>query len=161
MTLDADIHAGLALLPAKMSGDRALVMLHAINRQENPTRVPRQLPNGPAVGDFQFEKGGGIRGVLTHGAVSALARQACHSQGVAFDADAIYAALQVNPVLAAALARLLLWTDPKPLPAVGDVSEAWALYLRVWRPGAAARDYEGLRKKWSVNYAHALEAIGA
>ncbi|MNL86831.1 hypothetical protein D3C87_2157110 [compost metagenome] len=38
-------------------------------------------------------------------------------------------------MLAAGVARLLLWTDPKTLPSIGDVDAAWALYLRTWRPG--------------------------
>ncbi len=37
-------------------------------------------------------------------------------------------------VLAASVARLLLWTDPKRLPVIGDASGAWDLYLRTWRP---------------------------
>ena len=45
------------------------------------------------------------------------------------------AALEHDDVLAAAFGRLLLWTDPRAPPAVGDESGAWALYLRCWRPG--------------------------
>lgn len=59
----------------------------------------------------------------------------CKSRSVRFDPDAIYGALEYDDVLAAGVARLLLWTDPKALPEVGKVDSAWALYLRTWRPG--------------------------
>ena len=59
---------------------------------------------------------------------------------MAGDPDAIYAALEYDDVLAAGVARLLLWTDPKALPPVGDVDAAWALYLRTWRPGKPKPD---------------------
>ncbi len=36
-------------------------------------------------------------------------------------------------------ARLLLWTDAKPLPAIGDEQGAWDYYLRNWRPGKPTR----------------------
>ncbi len=59
----------------------------------------------------------------------------CKARSVAGDPDAIYAALEYDDVLAAGVARLLLWTDPKALPPVGDADAGWALYLRTWRPG--------------------------
>ena len=38
-----------------------------------------------------------------------------------------------------AAARLLLFTDPKRLPEVGDAKGAWNLYIRTWRPGKPHR----------------------
>ena len=41
-------------------------------------------------------------------------------------------------MLAAGIARLLLWTDPKPLPKRFEPraeAQAWSYYERVWRPG--------------------------
>lgn len=167
MLLD-DIDAGLALLPSKMRTPAARVLLYATSRQENPKRSPRQLvkvdgklqPIGPAAGDYQFEKGGGVRGVLTHRASSAYAREACRRRGVAATSDAVFTAIQTDPMLAAALARLLYYTDPKPLPSVGDEQGAWELYLRTWRPGAYARQPEELRAKWVKSYAEAVKACG-
>lgn len=163
-----DIDAGLALTPTKMRTAAARVLLYATSRQENPTRSPRQLvkvdgklqPIGPAAGDYQFEKGGGVRGVLTHPASAAHAREVCGQRGVAPTSDAVFTAIQTDPVLAAALARLLYYTDPKPIPAVGDEQGAWELYLRTWRPGAYARQPEELRAKWVESYANALKANG-
>ena len=157
--LQKDIAAGLALLPPKMDSIAASVLLYATNRQENPKRLPQQV-GGPAVGDYQFEKGGGVKGVMLHDSVSALTKAVCAARKVTFDASSIYQTVKTDPVLAAALARLLYYTDPKSLPAVGDEAGAWALYLRTWRPGAYARQPEELRAKWKKNYADAMATYG-
>jgi hypothetical protein len=47
----------------------------------------------------------------------------------------LWQALQTDDTLAAATARLLLFTDPKRLPPVDAPDEAWSLYMRTWRPG--------------------------
>lgn len=157
MTLKTDIAAGLALLPARMNSLAASVLLYATSRQENPQRLGQQV-GGPAVGDYQFEKGGGVKGVMTHHASETLARSVCEARKVTFDSSSIYQALKTDAVLAAALARLLYYTDPKALPEVGDEVGTWALYLRTWRPGAYARQPEELRAKWKKNYADAMKA---
>lgn len=161
MNLRTDIAAGLALLPANMDGLPPSILLYCTCLQENPKRLPKQV-GGPAVGDYQFERGGGIRGIMNPAfkTVFAAAQSACAQRDVEFTAAAIYEALKTDPVLAAALARLLYYTDPKPLPAVGDESGAWALYLRTWRPGAYARQPEELRAKWKKNYPLAMAAYG-
>ncbi|MNQ76827.1 hypothetical protein D3C85_916760 [compost metagenome] len=159
MTLKTDIAAGLALLPAKMDSLDASVLLYATNRQENPQRLQQQV-GGPAVGDYQFELGGGVKGVMSHHSVAYLTRAVCDARGIEFKAGPIYQALKTDDILAAALARLLYYTDPKALPKAGDEAEAWALYLRTWRPGAYARQPEELRAKWKKNYADAMEAYG-
>lgn len=158
-SLRQDIESGLALLPANMQTLAAKVLLYTTSRQENPKRLPQQV-GGPAVGDYQFEKGGGVKGVLTHKAVRIYAEACCFVRGVLHTQDAVYEALKTDPVLASALARLLYYTDPKALPAVGDEAGTWALYLRTWRPGAYARQPEELRAKWKKNYADAMTAYG-
>jgi len=165
-SLREDIESGLELLPEKMRTDAARVLLFATSRQENPERSPRQVikvngklsATGPAAGDYQFEKGGGVTGVLNHPASAALSRQICAERGVITSVDNVFAAIQYDTVLAAALARLLYYTDPKAMPPVGDEQGAWALYLRTWRPGAYARQPEELRAKWSKTYAAAMRA---
>lgn len=62
----------------------------------------------------------------------------CKARSVACDPDAVYAALEYDDMLAACVAWLLLWTDPKALPPVGEVDAGWALYQRTWRPGKPA-----------------------
>ncbi|WP_238880419.1 hypothetical protein [Achromobacter xylosoxidans] len=148
MTLDtivsAAINPALALLPAAMDTPAARVMLLAIGLQESRF-VHRQQIGGPARGFWQFEKGsrasrGGVWGVFLHQASKDRLAALCKARSVACDPDAIYASLEYDDVLAAGVARLLLWTDPKALPAVGDADAAWALYLRTWRPGKPKQD---------------------
>jgi hypothetical protein len=50
-------------------------------------------------------------------------------------------------VLAAIFARLLLFSDPAPLPA--DMGEAYALYRRTWRPGKPQRP-EQWSNEWRI-----------
>ncbi|CUJ60349.1 Uncharacterised protein [Achromobacter xylosoxidans] len=148
MTLDsivsAAINPALALLPAGMDTPAARVMLLAIGLQESRFLHRRQIA-GPARGFWQFEKGtrasrGGVWGVFLHAASKDHLAALCKARSVSCDPDAIYAALEYDDVLAAGVARLLLWTDPKALPAVGDADAAWALYLRTWRPGKPKPD---------------------
>ena len=108
-------------------------MLLAIGLQESRFVHRRQI-GGPARGFWQFEQGGGVRGVLAHPASAALARQVCQVRGVPPTAPSVYSRLELDDVLAAAFARLLL--DRSGAPArTGDADAAWALYLRTWRPG--------------------------
>lgn len=133
------IAPALALLPAGMDTPAARVMLLAIGLQESRFVHRRQI-GGPARGFWQFEKGthasrGGAWGVFLHSASKDHLAALCRARSVTCDPDAIYAALEYDDVLAAGVARLLLWTDPKALPPVGDADAGWALYLRTWRPG--------------------------
>lgn len=146
------IAPALALLPARMSSREAEIMLLAIGLQESRFQHRRQI-GGPARGFWQFEQGGGVRGVLRHSASREHALSVCRVRNVIATEGAVYAALEHDDVLAAAFARLLLWTDPKALPALGDEQAAWDLYLRTWRPGKPHRH------TWGALYAKALEAV--
>lgn len=164
---------GLILLPAKMDTPRARVELLAITRQEDPEQHRRQVikkngqfvKEGPAAGLFQFERGGGVKGVMTHEASRGFALAVCNTLGVRFDAQAIWEALPTNDALAVAFARLLLWTDPRPLPDISDVTRAWDMYLRNWRPGAWTNGTEDERRKllqkWGASHAWARANAGA
>ena len=132
--IESAINPALALLPAAMDTPQARCMLLAIGLQESRFTHRRQI-GGPARGFWQFEKGGGVRGVLTHASTREQAQLVSKARGVPATADAVYDALDKDDVLAAAFARLLLWSDPKALPALGDADASWALYLRTWRPG--------------------------
>lgn len=146
------IEPALSLLPAKMTSPKAVAMLLGIGLQESHFEYRRQLGNGPARGFWQMERGGGVHGVLTHQASAKLAAGICAKRGVEPTDMAVWSAIELDDVLAAALARLLLWTDPQPLPVLGDFAGGWALYARVWRPGKP-RPVE-----WSENY---LRGAGA
>ena len=146
------IAPALALLPARMNSVVAEVQMLAIGLQESRFEHRRQI-GGPARGFWQFEQGGGVRGVLRHSASREHALSVCRVRNVIATEGAVYAALEHDDVLAAAFARLLLWTDPKALPALGDEQAAWDLYLRTWRPGKPHRH------TWGALYAKALEAV--
>ncbi|SDR18201.1 hypothetical protein [Paraburkholderia tuberum] len=144
MSLDEVIRSAvapaLAILPSAMDSQPARVMLTAIGLQESHFTARRQMNGGPARGLWQFEQGtaksrGGVWGVYLHDASRYWLNVLCEARHVAFDPVAIYGALEHDDVLAAGVARLLLFTDPSKLPAADDTAGAWALYLRTWRPG--------------------------
>lgn len=136
-TIDA-IDSALVLLPRPLISDSARVMLYAIGLQEGCFEHRRQIvtdnPNGPAKGFWKFERGGECKDVVDHPASRYWMHLVCRSRNVDFTATAIWNAIEHDDVLAAAAARLLLFTDPRRLPAVTDVCEAWNLYIRTWRP---------------------------
>lgn len=173
MTLDQiikwAINPALALLPPGMDTPAARVMLLAIGLQESRFEHRRQLvgrpprPVGPAKSFWQGEEGGGmVHGVRLHAATRAHAAALYRARSVAATDRAIWDAIEYDDVLAAGLARLLLWSDPKALPVVGDEAGAWALYLRTWRPGAWDRgttvQRAELRQKWAGHYLQAAAA---
>lgn len=139
--LDA-IDEAFTYLPPGMDSRTARVMMLAIGNQESLLfQYRRQMvgspprPVGPAKGFWQFERGGGCAGVLTHRASKVLMAKLCEARGVAPISTALWDAIENDDVLAAGAARLLLYTDPRPLPAVGDASGAWDYYVDNWRPG--------------------------
>jgi hypothetical protein len=147
------IKQGLALLPQKMSGCRAMTLLIAIGLQESGFLTRRQYGNGPARGYWQFEMNGGVRGVMEHPNTTSYAAAICAERGVPFERGRVWAALETDDLLAVVFARLLLWTDPRPLPAVTEPDAAWSLYSRNWRPGKPHPD------KWADCHGQALEAL--
>lgn len=134
------IEPALAILPPGMDSPQARVMLLAIGMQESHFEYRRQMGNGPARGYWQFEEGtrasrGGVYGVYLHDASRYWLDRLCAARGVQFLPSSIYRAIETDDVLAAGVARLLLFTDPLRLPATDDADGAWGLYLRTWRPG--------------------------
>lgn len=134
--LEIAVLPALALLPANMDTPAARAMTLAIGMQESRFQHRRQI-GGPARGMWQFEQGGGVRGVLVHPAsrphIQTVLTALNYSPSA--DAGACFDALEHNDILAAAFARLLLWTHPKPLPARSEVNAAWLYYMACWRPG--------------------------
>lgn len=118
-------------------GLRTQKHLLAICGQETDFMWTRQVLRGnrpgPATGRWQFERGGGVAGVMTHARTEPVARRWCERQGVPFERGAVWEALENDDALACAFARLLLWSDPRPLPA--DQDAAWEYYRRNWKPG--------------------------
>lgn len=160
---DADF-ASLILRPGLAScaaitgipvSDRALQLMLAIAIQEsNLAHRYQVLSNnrpGPARGWWQFERGGGVVGVMRHAATKDRARACCDHLGVRWQDSAIWRALEGHDTLAVCFARLLLWSDPKPLP--GYLDDGWDYYLRNWRPGKPHRS------RWTDAWPRAKEAL--
>jgi hypothetical protein len=154
------IAPALALLPPHMESMAARIMLLACGMQESRFLYRRQLGDGPARGYWQFENGtkssrGGVWGVYLHRASSEHLRLLCRARGVSFDPRPIWAQLEHDDILAAGVARLLLWTHAKPLPPIGDAAGSWAYYVGLWKPGKPHRE------SWDALYAQAVKVITA
>lgn len=144
------IAPALAWLPPKMDTLTARVMVGAIGFQESEFEHRRQMGNGPARSYWQMERTGGVTGVLRHPASAELARAACAWRGIGTDSTTVWKAMEFDDVLGAVFARLLLYTDPHPLPGVADVDYAWDYYYRNWRPGKPHID------KWPNNHQRSI-----
>lgn len=155
MTPELFVEIGLApalkLLPDVMDRPEARAMVIAICLQESRLKHRLQI-GGPARGYAQFERGGGVVGVLTHPSSKAFATVVCERLDIAPNQFDVYDAIAFNDVLAAAFARLLLWTSPLALPRRGENDRAWRAYLSVWRPGKPHPEtwIECYEKAWSV-----------
>ena len=135
-----------------ITSDEARLQLLATAGQESHWTFRVQV-GGPAHSFWQFEAGGGVWAVLNHPIGSLIIRAACQDLSISFDRDTIYAAMAWNDKLALAVARIRLWIDSEPLPAIGDQQGGWNMYHRIWAPGAPDP------KRWAQVYAIALEAI--
>lgn len=155
--LDPGLHY-LASLGGPAVSDEARVFLLSVAGQESGwgaryQSAPATSP-GPARGFWQFEQGGGVVGVLTHGSSDDLAAILCDSLTVVPDKEAVWRALEGSDRLAAGFARLLLLTDPYAIPT--DQDAAWDCYAnRLWRPGAPHPDV------WPGNWQAAESAVAS
>ena len=129
------IPAALALLPGRMDSPAARAMLLAIGLQESKFTHRLQVPSGIAHGFWQFEKNGGVKGVLDHPVTSPIVTPICELLCYYAVSSVCYEAIVHNDVLACVFARLLLWTDPRALPAEHEHGKGWDIYRDQWRPG--------------------------
>lgn len=167
-------------LPNRMDTPAARLMMLAIQKQEDPEErryqvvrrteataaeniVGERTAKGPARSLWQMEQSGGVKGVLHHDSTSAYISDICIQLDVTPVAIACWHAIEQNDVLAACFARLLLWSDPKKMPAVNDPEGAFDLYLRTWRPGAFTRGTDeqqaALEQKFLRNHATARKEL--
>lgn len=145
------VEPGLILLPPRFRTAEAVVLLLSIGQQESRFVHTSQLRGGPARGYYQFERGGGYAGVIHHRASKPYAKDLLDDFSLS-EQDG-FGFLATNPYLATAFARLLLYTDPKPLPDLGDTEGAWQYYVRTWRPGKPKPE------TWSDYYKLSLTAV--
>jgi len=146
------IEPGFNLLPPVMRSIPAKAMLIAIGLQESRFTHRTQI-NGPARGYYQFEQGGGTRGVLTHPHTKRTSTGILVSLDYTTDIDICHEALAHNDALATVFARLLLWTHPDDLPGEQEHEVAWQQYLSTWRPGKPHRE------TWNAFYDQAWEMV--
>lgn len=110
----------------------ARIMLIAIALQESGL-LHRIQVGGPAHGLWQFERAGGVRGVMNHLKTMQTAENIAKALIYNDSETDVYTAIVDNDILACVFARLYLYTDPKPLPSTA--AEGWLYYKRTWRPG--------------------------
>lgn len=133
-------------------------LLLAIALQESGLAHRRQvlaggLENGPAVSFWQFEQGGGCKGVLTHPQTSGRMRSICVDFNIEPTPPALWEAMRYQDIVAAAAARLLIYSLPSKLPTTAD--DGWSQYTAAWRPGKPRRE------TWAANWDLATSATGA
>lgn len=129
----------------------------AIALQESNLAHRRQLTSdgkeaGPASSFWQFEVGGGCKGVLKHEKAGPIMTKLCDAYNVKADPLALWEAMQYNDVIAAIAARVLVFTLPDKLPATAD--EGWKQYTDAWRPGKPHPD------RWQNCWDVATKTVG-
>lgn len=132
------------------SGQDAQVLVMAIAGQEGNWQFRQQI-GGPARSYWQFEEGGGVHGLFKVAAVKL--HSICSALDIPYEEDSVFQAMTWNDTLACCMARLLLWTDVRPLPAVGDIEGGWNYYRDNWRPGAPHY------ATWPTRYGVALSVV--
>lgn len=143
--------------PVPPASREARLLMLAIAGQESAWTDRVQGGNGPAHGFWQFERLGGVVGVLSSKATAQFAYDVCVASGISDgDSHSVQVwgrmATAAGDNIACAFARLLLWTSPAPLPAYGNEAAGWTYYEHLWRPGKPDRE------RWSVRYQQALVA---
>lgn len=167
-------------LPSRMDTPAARLMMLAIQKQEDPEErryqvvrrteatgleniVGERTAKGPARSLWQMEEGGGVKGVLSHAKTYPYIAEVLMQFDIAARTTACWLAIEHNDALAACFARLLLWSDPKKMPAINDPEGAFDLYLRTWRPGAFTRGTDeqqaALEQKFLRNHAAARKEL--
>lgn len=89
------IEPAFLLLPARMESAEAVQMLLSIGLQESRFTYRRQI-GGPARGFWQFERGGGVAGVLRHPSSRDAALKVCDARGVKPEAEQVYQQLEFD-----------------------------------------------------------------
>ena len=163
LLLKTAIIPALSLLDSELNTRPARAMLIAIALQESGLRARRQMLEngkqwweskpGPANGLWQFERDGGVRGVMRHPAASAIVLPVIDALLYPRDPYAVHEALIHNDVLACVLARALLYSTPDAMPRPNEADKGWAIYLKAWRPGKAHPEV------WANHYRTAWAAV--
>lgn len=156
--LATTLDPGLQFLSATVgqkppNSDAVRVLMTAIAGQESGWDNVQQGGDGPGRGFFQMEPPTcGL--ILRNPTSSGMAAKICAALKTAATQEVVYAGLLIDPAgMAVSFARLDLWCDPHPLPALGHEQGAWDYYLRCWGPGKPGPD------RWPANYEAAMAAV--
>jgi hypothetical protein len=128
------VQPGLALLPEAQRSIEARGLLIAVGGVESRWSQRLQMAGGPAHGFFQCERES-VAEVFQNSITRERLKSACASCDVSWDVDEIFLSIIGHNALSAAVARLILLPDRAPLPRLDQAAEAWAYYLRCWKPG--------------------------
>lgn len=142
---------------ARIEHTLAKVQLLAIALLESDgLRARHQYNKGPGRGLWQFEDGPrkALDLLMHHPQTEEALRKLCEHFIIRWQRSELMLALTYNDIFAAGVARLLLWTIPRPLPPLGNTREAWEQYLEAWRPGKPQAT------KWPQCYHTALLVFG-
>ena len=121
----------------------------AIAIQETNIAARAQI-GGPARGYWQFESAG-VEAVLKQ--TPSLAQAVLDTCDIPLTSAA--AAIEYNDPVACAFARLMLWSDPAPLPPVANVAGCYDYYLKNWRPGKPDES------RWPAAFETAISTVSA
>lgn len=130
----------------------------AIALQESRLAHRRQvatggIESGPAASFWQFEQGGGCKGVLNHYLVASTMRNLCVDFNIDPTPAGLWEAMRYHDIVAAIAARLLIYTLPSKLPTTA--ADGWAQYTAAWRPGKPHPE------TWASNWDLATLTTGA
>lgn len=131
--------------------DGSQVLMLAIAGQESGWSH-RFQQGGPARSFWQFESSG-LWGVVSHQRARTTMLAVCKALAIADLNKDLFEAIAYNDAMAFCAARMLLWIDTRPLPAIGDKNASWDYYIRNWRPGKPRRE------DWDAVYAEAQAAV--
>lgn len=114
----------------------------AIALQESRAKYRKQigsqgLPTGPANSYWQFERGGGVKGVLNHASTKNRITRILADYDINRTEQDVWEAMRYHDILAACMARLLIFTLPGSLPTTAQ--QGWDQYISAWRPGRPHR----------------------
>ena len=146
---------------ATRGGARMLVAI-AVQESRAQYRIQLGTQGQWARGFWQFERGnrtlkGGCWGVCNHAQLRPNLDRVLDRLGIVttMDVDAgtalhdlVHERIAWNDILAASVARLLLWSLPRALPGVADEGEGWAQYRAAWNPGKPRPDE--WPKAWAI-----------
>jgi len=151
--LDPGLYIASPLIDIAVT-DEARLLLMAIAGQESAW-TERTQTDAPNLGRsfWQFEQGG-CNALATNVTTEPKLAELLDALEIPYTLPMIHAVVAWNDPLAVGMARLLLYADPHPLPAVGDQDGAWSCYLRCWQPGTPRPD------DWPANYQTATTTCG-